>query len=574
MIKRTLNLTAFILFCLLPVKAQVKKPDTGPKREITLYNPYKPSLPESRKKNFLPDMYDTLKVKSDFHYEIKAEPFLPAYNIVPVKAASLLPDPLPKLYKSYVNIGMGNYVTPLAELSITNERSRKGTLGFYARHFSSNGKIELQNLKKVFAGYMDNDASLFGRKFFRKNVLESSIDFTEKIRYAYGYDTSITDYTATNKQIRLAYNNLGAKVSLASLNLDSTDFSYDFDIKYNFFYNTSSLYQHSAGIKGTMAKSFMGFYAGSGISYDFYRIPNSLLTNQKYIASISPFISKRTGLWEFKLGFEALLDKNMETSTDFHIYPDLNFGFSIVPSYLSFFAGLSGRLERNDPLKIISDNPFIERNGRLFTLPNTDHELIVSTGFKGNNGLGGNYLLSASYSLINNMLFYTNIVFPDSILPPGRGNYFSPVADDVELLNLHMEVGGKVTEKISFNVVSNYYKYTLSANDYAWNRPEWDAKFGLKYNLMDKIIAGMELSAEGKRRLVVNGDLLMPSPLSPPVVFETPAHLNLNLNAEYRYSKILSIWAKFDNITYNRYYEWAYYPSQRFLCMIGFTYSL
>ena len=217
---------------------------------------------------------------------------------------------------------------------------------------------------------------------------------------------------------------------------------------------------------------------------------------------------------------------------------------------------------------------FWNGDGSLFTLPNTDHKLIVSTGFKGNSGMGGNYLLSASYSLINNMLFYTNIVFPDSILPPGRGNYFSPVPDDVELLNLHMEVSGDVSQKISFNGVSNYYKYTMGRNDYPWNKPAWDVKFGLKYNLMDKIIAGMELSAEGKRRFIVNGDLTHPSPISPPVVFETPAHFNLNLNVEYRYSKILSVWAKMNNISYNRYYEWAYYPSQRFLCMIGFTYSL
>ena len=59
-----------------------------------------------------------------------------------------------------------------------------------------------------------------------------------------------------------------------------------------------------------------------------------------------------------------------------------------------------------------------------------------------------------------------------------------------------------------------------------------------------------------------------------PLVFDMPVHLNLNLSAEYRYSKILSLWAKFDNISYNRYYEWACYPSQRFLCMVGFTYSL
>src|SRR5664279_3933459 len=123
MIKRNL-IIPFLLILSLSVTGQVKKQDTGLKREVTLYNPYKPSLPESKKRSFLPDMNDTSKVRPEFRYEVKTTPFLPEYTISPIKAASLLPDPLPKLYKSYLNLGMGNYLTPLAEISITNERSK------------------------------------------------------------------------------------------------------------------------------------------------------------------------------------------------------------------------------------------------------------------------------------------------------------------------------------------------------------------------------------------------------------------------------------------------------------------
>ncbi|MCX6327439.1 MAG: hypothetical protein NT144_12450 [Bacteroidia bacterium] len=573
MIKRNLIIPV-IIFCFLPVSAQVKKQETGLKREVTLYNPYKPSLPEVKKKSFLPDMNDTMKVKPEFRYDVMSKPFMPEYTISQIKAAVLLPDPLPKLYKSYVNIGMGNFITPLAEISITNERSKKGTIGFYGRHFSTNGKVELQNGNRVFAGYMDNDASLFGRKFFRKNLFESSVDFSQKTRNAYGYDTTITDYTAVNKDIRLGYNNIGAKASLASLTLDSTIFSYDFDIFYNFFYNAKNLFQHNAGFTGMMAKAYKGFYVGSGLSYDYYRLSDSLLTSPKYIVSISPFIKKSTGQWSFKLGFQALLDKNMKASQDFHIYPDINFSFSVVPSYVSFFTGLSGKLEKNEPLKIISENPFLVRDGSLFTLPNTNHELIVSAGLKGNTGLGGNYMVSASYSLISQMIFYSNLVFAGNIINPDLGNYFLPVVDDADLLNIHSEMNGAISDKLSFNGMVNFYHYTLAANDYAWNKPAFDGKLGLKYNLKDKIIAGMELTAQGRRRLIVNGNFLIPVPQGPPLLIEMPAHFNLNFSAEYRYSKILSFWAKFNNISYNRYSEWAYYPSQRFLCMLGFTYSL
>lgn len=574
MIKRNFIITAFLFYSLLTVTAQEKKQEVVVKREVTLYNPYKPSLPEAKKRSFLPDMSDTIKIKPTFRYDINTIPFMPGYTLSPIKAAALLPDPLPKLYKSYVNIGMGNYVTPLVEISITNERSKKGTFGFYGRHFSTNGKLKLRNDERVFAGYMDNDVSLFGRRFFRKNVFESSVDLKQKTRYAYGYDPAITDYFPLKKDIRSGYNNIGAKASLSSLTLDSTNFSYDFDLYFNYFYNAKNLYQRNVGFSGIMAKSYEEFYIGSGINYDFYRISDLLLTNPKYIASISPFIKKSSELWNFKLGLQALLDRNMTSTAVFHIYPDINFGFSVVPSYIGFFVGLSGRLEKNEPLKIISENPFLTSNGSLFTLPNTNHSLIVTSGLKGNTGIGGNYLLSASYSLISDMLFYSNMVFTNGIFTPGRGNLFTPLTDDAELLNLHAEMSGAINEKLSFNGVANLYKYTLSNYDYAWNKPDWDAKLGLKYNLRDKIIAGMEITTEGKRRFIVNGDMSMPVFYSPSVIIETPVHVNLNLSAEYRYSKILSLWAKFNNISNNRYYEWAYYPSQRFLCMVGFTYSL
>jgi hypothetical protein len=586
MIKRNLIIPVFILFSLLPVNAQVKKQETGLKREVTLYNPYKPFLPDSKKRSFLPDMNDTSKVRPDFRYDINTTPFLPEYTISPIKAAALLPDPLPKLYKSYINIGLGNYITPLAEISITNERSKKGSIGFYGRHFSTNGKVELDNGKKVFAGYMDNDVSLFGRKFFRKSLFKSSVDFSQKVRYAYGYSPVMIEYynpmlidvSPPKRDLRMRYNNLDAKASLSSLTLDSTSFSYDFDVYYNYFYNTKNLFQHSAGITGIMAKSYQGFYVGSGIGYDYYRLSDFLFNDPKYIASISPFIKKSAEQWSFKLGIQALLDKNLTASAKLHIYPDINFTFNVVPSYISLFAGLSGKLEKNEPAKIISENPFLLSNGSLFKLPNTNHELIVSTGLKGNTGLGGNYMVSASYSLINNMLFYSNIVFPDSTFTPDRGSYFSVLTDDVELFNVHAEMSGAINDKLLFNGMVNLYKYTLSKYDYAWNKSAWDGKLGLKYNLRDKIIAGMEISVQGMRRLIVNGENYSTTtvlPLNNPAEkIPMPAHFNLNLSAEYRYSKILSIWTKLNNISYNRYYEWAYYPSQSFLFMLGFTYSL
>ncbi|MBN1107112.1 MAG: hypothetical protein JXR66_07960 [Bacteroidales bacterium] len=560
----TLLLISPLLF---PLSAQTGEQDLS--REVTLYNPYKPSLPDFRKRSYMPDIIDTTGIMPDFSYDVTTRPFTPEYSISPLKPVSLLPDPLPRLYKSFVKFGIGNYMTPLAEVSITNERSKRNTIGFYGRHFSTNGKVLLQNGKQGFAGYMDNDLSLFGKKFFRKNFLEGSVDFTQKLRYAYGYDTSIKDYEPEKKEIRLGYNNLSADISFASLTLDSSDFSYDFDLRYDYFYNTNLKYQHSLGLSGEMAREFEGFYLGSGIAFDYVMLSKSVSDRSKYTIELSPFATKSTPQWSFRAGLKLLLDRNIDTKADFYIYPDAYFGFSIVPSYLKFHVALNGKLERNQPAKVIEENPFIIRDGTLFMLPNTSHSLIVSAGLNGNTGIGGTYLFSASYSLVNNILFYSNIIDTVDFISPQTGNLFIPLPDEGEILKIHGEMNGPVKDKLWYTARVNWYKYTLAQYDYPWNKPDWDAEIGLKYNLRDKIIAGAEISALGRRRLAVS-DRNVLVPLS----HVQPMHVNINLSAEYRYTKILSFWLKLNNIAFNDYYEWAYYPTQRFIALIGFSYSL
>jgi hypothetical protein len=308
-----------------------------------------------------------------------------------------------------------------------------------------------------------------------------------------------------------------------------------------------------------------------------YNNSDSIGTDTEFIASVNPFMKKKTDQWNFKLGFQALVDR----SSILHFYPDVELGFTIVPSYLSFFANLSGKMERNEPLKMVSENPYLVSDqfpefvsgGVLFKLPDTDHKIVVTSGLKGNTGVGGNWLVSATYSVIDDMLFYSNLVFPDTINPRAMGNYFLPIAEAVNLLNLHAEMNGQLNDKLSFRWIANSYTYSSMPTD-LWNKPNWDGQFGLKYNLRDKIIAGLEFTAIGKRKQVINGDVLSSRAGYVSSTIDMPAHFNLNLSAEYRYSRILSFWTTINNIALDKYYEWAYYPSKRFMFMLGFTYSL
>jgi hypothetical protein len=566
-------ISVVILLLVVSVMAQ-KNQETGLKREVTLYNPYKPSLPDVIKKSYLPDMTDTSGIKPEFKYNVRTYPFMPSYTVTPVKPAALLPDPLPKLYNSYINLGFGTYITPLAEISISSQRSKKGAIGLYARHFSTNGNVELQNSKKTFAGYMDNDASVYGKKFLKGAVLNGSLDFIQRTRYAYGYDTAFTDYDPSKKEIKLNYYDAGGRLGLASSRLDSSSFSYNFNLGYNFFSSGATFYQHSFGLTGDMAKKWKGFYAGARLDFNYYRPSDSISLDSRYIAFVNPYLKKSTKEWNLKLGLTALLDRNFSDVAKFHIYPDVQFGFNIIPDFMRFFADLSGRMENNyNPLNVIDANPYLIPEKTLYNIKNTNYALIVKAGFKGETGIDGNYSLSASYSVVNDMLFFSNYELTDNMAVKQRGNYFIPLPDDANILNVHGDMSGRIANNLFFETGANYYSFTLTTNQYPWNKPSWDAVFKIKYNLRNKIIAGAGLNALGKRKLLVTKEHLNPT-VNDSDIIDMPSAFSFNLSAEYRYTKILSFWIKLNNINFSKYYEWAYFPTQRFIFMAGFTYSL
>ncbi|MDR2887464.1 MAG: hypothetical protein LBV26_05630, partial [Bacteroidales bacterium] len=236
--------------------------DQALSREVTLYNPYRPSLGAATKRSLLPELNDTAQTKPQFRYGVNAQPLMPQYTINPIKAATLLPDPLTKLYKSYINAGLGTHLSGLGELSIASERSKKGAAGLYARHLSTSGKIKLNNDQKVNAGYMDNDISLFGKRFIDRSVLEGSVDFTQKTRHAYGYNTSLWGYTPDKDSTGMKYTGIGATVSYTSANIDSGKLYYDINLAYDYFTHKKDLSRNRVVADALLAKQFGSFYAG------------------------------------------------------------------------------------------------------------------------------------------------------------------------------------------------------------------------------------------------------------------------------------------------------------------------
>lgn len=577
--KRNIILSIIIILT-LPLFTHAQSNQDELRREVRLYNPFKPSLNKANKLNFFPEINDTIAAVPEFQYDVIPKAFMPDYKIRSMQAARLQPDPLPELYKGYLNLGFGNYFSPLAELSISSDRSRKQIAGLYISHESSYGKLKIDDNTRVYGGYMDNYASLYATKLFRRANLGGVIDFNHIRRYAYGGDPVLIAPETGKDSLRIEYFNPRGELNLYSTRLDSSKISYDLKLKYDLLYQNSIFYQHLAAFDSDFGYDFDIFYATLGAGYQMITIPN-IEDKLRHKVVLSPAINKRTGNWSFILGaritaaarYFDVPSAGSEYKTKLFFHPDLSFSFNIIPSILKMYVGLDGEYTDNTANQVIYDNPFVishnmngevEADENLYTIQPTDVQLRVKGGFKGFATEKTGYSFKVSYSMFNDMLFYINDAFQ------GRG--FTPVYDSGELLRLNAGFYTDINDRISISGQAGYYDYRLETLEEAWNKQSWDGVLKIEYNLRDKIIARTGVYAISKR--YGRFGPMSYSSSTDYQVSEMPMNLNLNLNLEYRYTKILSFWMRVNNISLNRYYEWNLYPSRGFLFMAGFTYSL
>ena len=113
------------------------------------------------------------------------------------------------------------------------------------------------------------------------------------------------------------------------------------------------------------------------------------------------------------------------------------------------------------------------------------------------------------------------------------------------------------------------YLYKTKKLERAYHKPDYDITLSTVYNLKSKIILKADVFVIGNQfsltQVENNFKYTTESKLMKGIV-------DVNIGAEYRYSKMLSFFVNFNNIANTRYYRWKKYPSQRFNLMAGLTF--
>ena len=520
-------------------------------KEVRVIKPYSPTLSEANKISLLPEFNDTLRVTPNFGYVIFPKRFETDYKIDPIKPAKMVGMPIPKLYKSQLTLGAGNYLTPYMELCINQLRAKTTQLGFYFSHQSSTGKVKLENNKKVNAGYNDNLMKLYGKKIFKESVLEADISGGYNSILYYGYNPQI-DTVLESKENKQKIYTAGTGLKYYSMYSDSFHINYKVELNYglinDYFKNT----EHGVDFTSALNKRVGNQVLGGDLRIRFFGMTGSQDSSSFSVVDINPWYSKNTQEWKFLIGLNVNYDQSQAVLS---FYPRASFEFNIVPQVLIPYLGIGGYNEINNYKKILFENPFVTPGTRII---NSNHTMVAYAGLKGRYSNKMSFNLKSSFEKIDSMYFFIND--STNILR----NQFVADFENATLLSLGAEVSWHQSEKLQILMKANYYQYQIDRLEYPWHRPAMEVSLAADYNLRDKILIGTDIFYTGKRYAPgVAGN-----------INELKAYLDANLSLEYRYTKVLSFFLRFNNLTASRYQIWNQYPALRFQFLAGFSYAL
>jgi hypothetical protein len=532
-------------------------------KEVYVVRPYEPTLSDATKYNFTPSANEAETTAPAFHYSITSKPVENSFIPEPIKAAKTVTTSLPKIYKSWLKLGLGNYGTPLVEFNISNLRSKEYAYGAYLYYKSSMGHIVLDNDDKVRAGYVENKINVYGKRFFPKATLSGNLRFDHRTFHYYGYNTNlfVDDPKMSRDSVRQKTYNPGLDLSLASDYTDKDQLNYNITASVDGFFDKDKNKEGGFVLRTSLSKEFYGLLGGLDMKLDYSKLTGNVDTTTNTIFCFNPWISKSSEDWKFKLGFEAVADA--ADITHFYFYPQANLDIIIVKEVLVPFIGLSGALQKNSYQQLSAENQFIKPG---YYAKNTSSNLIVYGGIKGNISSLVRFRADVTYTLYKNFHFFVNdTITVDPRLP--LQNQFVTVYDDVDLITYHGQLAVQPMDNFELVVDGKYFDYETYKEEKAWNMPDYKIGIDGNYSFSNnKFVIGADINVIGTRWMKGN--------FAADEMVKIKPVMDANLSFNYHYSKVLTIFADLNNLAGRSYLLWNQYPAERFNFMFGFSYKL
>lgn len=564
---------SFGLMAQAPIKDTIQRDIRQNLNEsVIISTQFDPVVNEAMKISDNPSIFDTSFAIPDLKYEIMNNVFSTKYNVEEIKAAKVKGEPISMLYNGNIKAGMGTYLTPYFEGLYSETRNKSLLYAIHARHYSSHWSIK-DYAKNHFA---DNDINIYGKKIWNKFFVDAKAYYNNSINYYYGFNND--SIKLDNSDFRTSWHNLGFKANYESLfrNEDALNHKLSFGIE-NIFGKWGSN-ELTVRLDAEASKRFELFdkdkqLLGLELSY-LHSLSNfdvSILNAAPYFSkdvipllfTTNPTQSYNTGLVSVRPYFDFKVNKfQLHTAVDFvtefgqekdfYIYPTAIIYFPLMPKKIYFEGGLTGNLERISLNTIRIDNPYISPFLSIKTTSN--YKLFAKLSSTFSNKLGIN--LEAGLQNFSNLHFYELEPFAE------YNNMFNIVYDDAVRYYLKAHLEYNIIKVFSLNLDAEFQSYKMDLLDFAYYKPTFTTSLSLQYIVANKLIFDLIPQFKSGMKAMYLGEEKKLDPI-----------IDINLSINYKYSDQLSLFVKLNNLAFQRYQEYYNFPSQKFMGMIGASFS-
>lgn len=555
--KHIRNLISLVL-CLSFLHAFPQSNDTLKSEDIEIINIYEPVISDAYKSLETPKIIDTAPAPIVVRYDLLKRQLKTEFHIDTIKAATMKPESLPKLYKSLVKVGAGNHYLTLTDISIHNLRSREQSFGARFKHSGAYNP----SLNNTFSQFSENGLSAYGTKFLDNHAVSARAEHHRDIVHFYGYDKLLFE-NITKSSIRQRFAKTIINAGIMSFFKDSAAINYDIQLNY---YNLNDLYD--ANENNVLLNADLNrFYGKENILLSTFLDYNNFnnifdsTSGDNGILKIHPHILSKGNKWQLDAGLGVFADAS--ASTRFYLKPIAEFRYRLVSDLLIPYAGITGKVARNNFRTFTEENPFLRS---WITLNNSNHTDVFA-GIRGAESSEISFNIAGIMSQVKNLPLFV----PDTMYLPK--NKFTVTYDNVEIINLRAEISYRNSEKLKLLFSGDYFSYETFNESFAWYKPQFKGNISASYNLRDKIMLKADIFGISEQ-LAKTYDTTAIATTTPGIYYKKlKGIIDANLGIEYHYNHRLSAFLNLNNLGAVRYYRWENYPAMRFNVLGGVAYS-
>lgn len=543
----------------LPLGAAAQ--EGGLNRQVEVTRDYEPTVSESPKLGIKPVMRDTVPLRPDISYRIFPSPIASGFNVAPIRAAGFSSIAPYKRNSLYVRAGLGYPFQSVGDVIYSLHASPRTDFMAGASHYGSYSKIKNDYGDKAPALYTYND--LYGRvkhRFGRADrySVEGGVALGYDALSRFGYynfsDLLPAGFDSSKDALRQNFTTLGADVSVGDDFSDLSRLNFKVGAETHYINDKFDSHETGFGVHVDLARGFKEAHRiDLGLGFHMDKGNGKMGKHDHLMFSFAPQYSYEGDKASVSVGLNLVGDRcNVDDENNFYVMPLVGLKYKLANDYLIAFLDIDGEVGEGSYYEAVKLNPYVMSG---LTLESTA-AYNIRAGVEGSVSSAFSYRVFGGASFYRNMNVFSN--YYDLSGFTSMGNTFTALVDDGMIWVVGGEISGHFARNFEYGLIAKYMGCDMRHLPVGDGLPSFEMEASLRYTLGKKFTAGLSMQAYDGRicyETTFDGtdEMLGTNKIG--------GNVNLSLNADYRLSKVTTLFLEADNLLNAKQYRFNRVPT-------------